>query len=68
MTSIRVYTFLGCSGLTSITIPDSVTSIELYAFSGCNELTIYCEIASQPNGWNSNWNPDNRPVVWGYTC
>jgi hypothetical protein len=22
---------------------------------------------SQPSGWNENWNPNNRPVVWGYT-
>ena len=31
--------FYNCSGLTSITIPDSVTSIGTYAFSGCTGLT-----------------------------
>ena len=31
--------FYNCSGLTSITIPGSVTSIGNYAFSGCNGLT-----------------------------
>ena len=35
VTSIRDYTFLGCSGLTSVVIPNSVTSIEDYAFYGC---------------------------------
>lgn len=33
------YVFSSCSGLTSITIPDSVTSIGDYAFSGCSGLT-----------------------------
>ena len=31
--------FQGCSGLTSITIPESVTSIGSWAFSGCSGLT-----------------------------
>ena len=31
--------FRGCSGLTSITIPDSVTTISNAAFSGCRGLT-----------------------------
>ena len=33
------YVFEGCSGLTSLTIPSSVTSISDYAFSGCSGLT-----------------------------
>ena len=30
---------MGCSGLTSVTIPDSVTSIDDYAFYDCTGLT-----------------------------
>ena len=65
VTSIGYDAFYGCTGLTSITIPDSVTSIGSYAFSRCNSLTIYCEASSKPDGWDSNWNYSNRPVVWG---
>ena len=39
VTSIGVYAFGECSGLTSVTIPDSVTSIGYQAFSGCSGLT-----------------------------
>ena len=38
-TSIGDSAFAGCSGLTSVTIPDSVTSIAGSAFAGCRGLT-----------------------------
>ena len=43
------YVFSGCSGLTSVTIPDSVISIGSSAFSGCNGLTS----VTIPNGVTS---------------
>ena len=39
VTTISDWAFNGCSGLTSVTIPDSVTSIGNYAFQGCTGLT-----------------------------
>ncbi|MBQ9945597.1 MAG: leucine-rich repeat protein [Clostridia bacterium] len=39
VTSIGFYAFYGCTGLTSVTIPDSVTRIRYEAFYGCTGLT-----------------------------
>ena len=39
MTSIGDYAFIGCRGLTSITIPKSVTNIGTSAFGRCSGLT-----------------------------
>ncbi len=46
VTSIGNYAFVGCVGLTGITIPDAVTSIGTYAFQNCTSLTY----VNLPNG------------------
>ena len=56
--------FYNCSMLTSVTISNNITSIGEKAFYNCSSLTIYCEVASKPSDWNSNWNYSNCPVVW----
>ena len=66
--SIGEDAFANCSSFTSIEIPASVTSIMWGAFDGCENLTdIYCELESQPSGWDRNWKDDcNATVHWGY--
>lgn len=39
VTTIAAYAFEGCSGLTLVTIPDSVTDIGAFAFYNCSGLT-----------------------------
>ena len=64
VTSIGSWAFKDYDFLISIVIPNSVTSIEGRAFQGCSSLIIYCETNSQPSGWDSYWNFDDRPVYW----
>lgn len=66
--SIGDNSFSYCTALTSVIIPDSVTSVGYGVFSDCLDLIIYCESEGQPSGWNSDWNLDRHPVVWGYTA
>ena len=66
VTAIGGSAFYNCNSIVSVSIPSSVTSIGSSAFQSCSSLTIYCEAASKPSDWNSNWNYSNCPVVWDY--
>lgn len=49
VTYINAFAFAGCTGLTSLTIPQSVKEIK-YPFEGCDNLSaVYCYAAVVPN-------------------
>ena len=65
VTSIGYRAFYNCSSLTEVTLPISVIKIGGEAFNSLN-TTIYCESASKPTGWDSNWADGVCSVIWGY--
>lgn len=67
LSSINYNAFTGCSSLNEIFIPIKTMFVGKYAFDDCDKLTIKCEIEEQPTTWADDWNPDNRPVIWGCT-
>ena len=52
---------MGCTGLTSITIPNSVTSIGDGAFSACTKL-----ISITFKGTKKQWNAILKGSQWNY--
>ena len=56
--------FAECPLLTSLTIPASVEDIESNLVANSPLVTVYCEAESKPDGWYTNWNSSNAPVVW----
>lgn len=61
---IQDFAFYEAVDLEKIYIPSSVTTIDQAAFVLCDYLTIYCEAASKPDGWNEGWKESYTPVVW----
>ncbi len=60
--TIGTSAFSGCSALTSITIPGSVTSIGSGAFSGCDNLhSVRLEDGEENLALNTNWSD----AIWG---
>ena len=63
---IGLYAFGTDRALERIYLSSSISAVRDGAFDDCNSLTIYAAANEKPSGWESDWNPDNRPVYWGY--
>lgn len=74
VTSIGGYAFQDCRKLTEVTIPIGVTNMGRGVFYECG-ITIYCEAAPSPAGWDINWAEPvgesgdlYNTVVWNSRC
>ena len=65
-TTIYYGAFSNCTNLTTIIFNAGITYVGKNAVVGCLNATIYSHAAEEPEGWDPLWNPDSRPVVWGY--
>jgi len=65
ITTILADSFSQMNRLEYLFIPLTVIDIRSFAIRSVNNLTIHTDHPSRPAGWDNNWNPDNRPVVWG---
>ena len=55
--SIGTQAFRDCSSLTNLYIPKSVINVGNYLAWYDDPITFYCEVATEPSGWeNYNWN------------
>lgn len=67
MTTIDDSAFENCPKLKKVIIPKSMTSISPNAFKGYKNLTIYyCASYENLTKWQTNWNREDIPVVYGY--
>ena len=64
VTSIAPWAFYGTGSLEAIVIHNGVTAIGENAFGACYSATLVCDFANKPQGWDENYNPNNRPVEW----
>ena len=73
LTTIGDYAFSNCEGLTTVTIPASVTTMGYRVFThSVNISTIYCVGDASASGWDGQWNYGyfygwkRVPTIWDY--
>ena len=53
---IGLCAFSGCTALTEIVIPETVSSLGEWVFFNCTNLkTVYSETRAKPASWNKDW-------------
>lgn len=68
VTEIKPDAFSNQTSLTSLFIPESILTIGENAFESVNSnLIIMTSHLSKPEGWDLNWNVDDKTVIWGYS-
>jgi len=67
LTTIEYEAFYDAKGLSTIIIPLNVLTIESSAFIYTGLTIIHIVASDIPDGWHSNWNPDNITFDLGYT-
>ncbi len=66
--SIGQQAFYDCDGMTTVTIPASVTTIGSSVFQECSNLSVInCYAEKRPDGWDSYWNGSSAKVMWDFT-
>ena len=65
LTTLGAWAFGWCRNLREIVIPETVTTMGERVFYYCFDTTIYCGAEEQPEGWSTDWNYNDCPVVWG---
>lgn len=63
---ICYYAFYNNVKLVKTMIPKEIKTVESNAFYGCTANNYYVGHSALPKEWDSNWNKDSRPVIWGY--
>ncbi len=67
LTDIGSNAFYNNVSIVSFFIPINVTYVGSAVFGSSPYLVVYCEAASKPAAWESNWSTGVGSVIWGYT-
>ena len=66
VTTISAYAFSGCSNLTSIELPSTISSIDKNAFYACDNLTTIKVPWAEGVKQNAPWGATNATIIYNY--